>query len=536
MKHLSSNIIRIFMGSIVAIMTITVSSADAQSAGDALRFSQREISVGARMTGMSTRGFAGIGDYSAMHSNPAGIGYISDSQFNISIRGNTVDDEFETGSGGLRLDNGMSTAEQSGLGNIAILYDVPVTQGSLVVGLGLSRVRDFTRELDFSGVNSTSTISSSFLPFDNEYRIDENGNLEELNDLPFAAFNAGIFEYYQDLHLQGEYPFLEAVVPGTSIEQLGVVTEAGGLYEATGAIAWQATREVMVGVSANLILGNYRFDYSLTERDIFNENTSEHYDVLLDDGSLLQGFDELGYEQQLRSDMVGLNFRTGISTTLGRAFRVGVTFESPTWTYIEESYGEQFVTRFDVGGELSYGELNDDIGSGVFEYSLRSPWRLGAGLQFSSGSFTLTAEGELVDWGQLKLSSDEGGDVFRETNRAIENTYEMVINAALGAEWKIGRFDIRGGVAVRPAPHESGLLEITASDALELGERIAVSLGLGFRFTDSVRMDLGLQTVRTEDYWHAYPSDAGGPRQDAQVQINETLTKDVAVLELTWKF
>ena len=141
-------------------------------------------------------------------------------------------------------------------------YDVPVTQGSLVVGLGLSRVRDFSRELDFSGVNSASTISSSFLPFDNEYRIDENGNLEELNDLPFAAFNAGIFEYYQDLYLQGEYPFFEAVVPGTSIEQLGVVTEAGGLYEATGAIAWQATREVMVGVSANLILGNYRFDYN----------------------------------------------------------------------------------------------------------------------------------------------------------------------------------------------------------------------------------------------------------------------------------
>ena len=73
MKQLSSNITRIFMGSIVAIMTITVSSASAQTAADALRFSQREISVGARMTGMSTRGFVGIGDYSAMHSNPAGL-------------------------------------------------------------------------------------------------------------------------------------------------------------------------------------------------------------------------------------------------------------------------------------------------------------------------------------------------------------------------------------------------------------------------------------------------------------------------------
>ena len=49
-------------------------------------------------------------------------------------------------------------------------------------------------------------------------------------------------------------------------------------------------------------------------------------------------------------------------------------------------------------------------------------------------------------------------------------------------------------------------------------------------------MDLGVQRVVTEDYWHAYPSDAGGPRQDAQVQIDESLTKEIAVLELTWKF
>ena len=534
MKQLSSNIIRIIMGSIVAIMTVTVSSASAQTAADALRFSQREISVGARMTGMSTRGFAGIGDYGAMHSNPAGIGYVRDSQFNISIRGSDIANDLHTD--GLRLDNNRSTVDRSGLGSISVLYDVPVTQGSLVGGLGVSRVRDFTRVLNFSGVNANSTISTSFLPFDNEYSIDEEGNLLELNDLPFAAFNAGVFEYYQDLYLQGEYPFYEAVVPGSAIEQLGDVTEGGSLYEATAAVAWEATKDMMVGVSANLILGHYSFDYRFTERDIFNENTGEHYDVLLDDGGLLQGFDELIYEQRLRSDMAGFNFRAGVSTKLGSAFRLGATFESPTWSYIEESYGEQFATRFDVGGELSYGERSDDVGNGYFEYSLRSPWRLGAGLQFHSGSLKLTAEGELVDWGKLKLSSDDGGDIFREANREIANTYEMAINVALGAEWEFGRFNIRGGVAARPAPYESNVLESAVSDTPEPGALTAASFGFGFRFTDRVRMDLGVQRVVTKDYWHAYPTDAGGPRQDAQVQIDESLTRDIAVLELTWKF
>ena len=68
---------RFFTGTITAtVMVIAVSPTIAQTADEVWGLNQRNMSVGARMTGMSIRGFAGFGDYSAMYGNPAGLGYV----------------------------------------------------------------------------------------------------------------------------------------------------------------------------------------------------------------------------------------------------------------------------------------------------------------------------------------------------------------------------------------------------------------------------------------------------------------------------
>ena len=73
-----------------------------------------------------------------------------------------------------------------------------VTQGAFVVGVGFNQVNSFERDLRFTGTNTNSTISTSFLPFDGEYTLDGNGNLDALNDLPFAAFNGGVIEFFPE--------------------------------------------------------------------------------------------------------------------------------------------------------------------------------------------------------------------------------------------------------------------------------------------------------------------------------------------------
>lgn len=524
-----------FAGTITAtVMMIAISPTIAQTADEVWGLNQRDMSVGARMTGMSIRGFAGFGDYSAMYGNPAGLGYIDGNKLVVSLRGSDVESSSEILANGFDLDRTSTSMENTGLGNLAFLYDVPVARGKLVGGLALSQTRDFSRGLNFVGENVESTISTSLLPFDNEYSINQDGSLGELADLPFAAFNGGIFEYYKELHEDGEYPFYSAVVPGTLVEQSVAVSESGEAYELNAALAWQATRDIMVGASVNVFIGDYRFDYNFTESDILNENTVDQYNVLLDDGTLLEGFNELDYQQRLSSDMAGVNLRVGMSGRLNDRFRFGVTLESPTWSYFEESYGEQFTTRFDLGGSVTYGDHADDVGNGFFEYSVRSPWRLGAGLRLDAGMFMLTGEGEIIDWRQLHLSSSEGGDVFSEVNRVIDSEYGIAVNYAFGIEVELSFVNLRWGMAFRSSPYKNPAA-VSPPEGRQLGDRLGVSFGAGIQLTDGIRLDLGLHSEEERDVWDLYPSDDAGPRQESRFEVDEMLTRRSAVLQLTVK-
>ncbi len=526
---------RSFAGTLTAtVMMIAVSSTVAQTADEVWRLNQRDMSVGARMTGMSIRGFAGFGDYSAMYGNPAGLGYVDGTKLVASLRGSTAESESEILASGFDLDRASTSTENTGLGNLAFLYNVPVARGKLVGGLALSQTRDFSRELNFVGENIESTISTSFLPFDSEYSINQDGDLGELADLSFAAFNGGIFEYYRELHEDGEYPFYSAVVPGTLVEQSALVSESGEAYELNAGAAWQASKDIMVGASLNIFIGDYQFNYRFIESDILNENTVDQYNVLLDSGTLLEGFSELDYQQRLSSDMTGVNFRVGMSGTLNDdRFRFGVTLESPTWSYFEESYGEQFTTQFDLGGSITYGDQPDDVGNGFFEYSTRSPWRLGAGLRWDGGIFMLTGEGELIDWSQLSLSSDEGGDVFREINRVIDNEYGIALNYAFGVAFNLSFVDLRWGMAWRPSPYKDPPVVDSSSNDRKVGDRLGISFGAGIQLTDGIRLDLGLHSEEERDVWDFYPSDNTGPRQDSRFELDEMLTRRMAVLQLT---
>ncbi len=520
---------------VILLMAMIAPSISAQTADEVWSLSQRDFAVGARMMGMSTRGYAGFGDFSALNSNPAGLGYVNRTHLNVSLRRSSFSSNIdEVQADGFGLDRELSSVDNSGLGNLALVYHVPVEQGKLVTGLSISNVRSFLRRLDFRGENNQSTISTSFLPFDTEYSVDQNGDLAELEEFPFAAFNGGGIEYYRELYDQGEFPFFQAVLPGTLIGQSGLVTESGDAYELSGGIAWQATKEIMTGASINIVFGDYQFDYSFTEIDIANENTPDLYDVLLDDGTLLQGLDELIYQQRLRTEKVGINLRGGMSAQLSHDFRVGLSLESPTWTSIEESYGTQFTTRFDLGGEAIYGDRSDHVGNGVFEYSLRSPWKLGIGMRYNINRFLLTIEGELIDWTQLRLNSSEGNEIFRDVNGTIEEEFRFVVNFAFGTEVKLNRFNARAGVAVKPTAYkESGSSQSFGDEDSSLAERAAIAIGGGVQITDAIRLDLGLHLEGERDIWSVHPNDAGGSRQDDLFEINESLSRGILLVQLS---
>ncbi len=519
---------------VLALAGTLVPEASAQTAEDALRFTERSPATGARMIGMAGAGIAGLADYSALFSNPAGLGYFRKSSVSGALNAVYATDASFSRTPGFSPVGLDEDASATNIGNLAYVYRAPTRRGSFVMAAAFNQVNSFERDLRFEGDNGASSISTSFLPFDDEYGLDANGNLDFLADLPFAAFNGGVIEFFPELQDRGEYPFLEAVAPGTTILQRGTVIEQGRMNEVSFGGAVEASRGVMVGLSANFAFGSYEFLSLFEEDDVRNENGPDDYSVLLDDGQLLEGFRALEYRQHLNSDLLGVNLRLGLSSDVASNVRLGLTLETPTYYTINEDFGAEYTTFFDVGRSLSYGGSASDVGSGEFEYQIITPWRVGLGVGFHAANVTASADLEYVDWSQLELDADSDRAFFIDLNRAIEQDYEPVLNTRFGVEYSLGDLLLRGGFAYRPDP-----LDVAArrSDGATLDRaKTFFSAGLGYRFQNQFQVDFGWMQGRFDNAYLAYPEDSLGPRQDDVLLIDEEVVQNQFVVGVSFFF
>ncbi len=506
-------------------------AARAQVADDALRFSERLPATGARMTALGGAGIGGFADYTMLFTNPAGLGYFEASQAAgtlglLRARDEAVYEVPQVFSAG----QDQSVSDYGG--NFALVYSFPTSRGSLVFGAGLNQVNTFERELGFGATNSANSITTSFLPFDDEYAVGDDGvffpdNIAS-NRLPFIAFEAGAIEFFEGDFDAGEYPFEQAVLPGTSVGQSGRVTEEGRMSEANFGGAVEASKGLMLGLSANVVFGTYRFENFIEEDD---QGQNADY-VVIRNGVEYAGLRAVQFRSGFESDLVGGNLRAGLSAALTPGLRAGLTVETPTFYRVEETYTLASITTFfSQGGTLSYGDQPGDVGRSAYEYRVRTPWRLGGGLVLNAATLTggaadltLALDAEFVDWTQLEINSDF--DDFSDTNRAIRDDYDAVVNTRLGAELMLGGVALRGGFAYQPDPR---------SDEISGGvdrSKTYLSAGLGYAFDERVMINLGYAQQRFEDRYVPYadPDIANPPI------ANEDVRRNFFLLGLTYSF
>ncbi|NBC17950.1 MAG: hypothetical protein GVY18_11630 [Bacteroidetes bacterium] len=529
--------LRLFALLLVAALVLPP-QAEAQTARDAFRFSERLPATGARMIGLGGASIGGIADPSALFTNPAGLGYATSSMVSGALNTFGVSDEafYDVPGFSSSFDSDVTATT---LGNLGYVYKAPTRRGSLVIGAAYNQTNTFERDLRFQGNNGQSTITTSFLPFDNEFSIDADGGVTISSDLAFAGFVAGAVEYFPEFldDDPNAYPFLEAVEPGTTIEQRGTVIEEGRMNEFNVGGAWEASPGVMLGLSANLAFGSYDLLNVFEEADVFGENGPAQYSVLLDDGSLLEGFDFFEYRQTLETDLVGINLRAGLAGQVTPNVRVGASVETPTYYAVDEVFSTRLETFFDRGGSLSYGDdPSDSFGNGEFEYEIRSPWRLGAGATFTAANLTFLADAEFVDWGQLELDADDPF-VFADVNEQIQEDYEAVINARVGAEYRIEGVALRAGFAYRPDPLAEAARPVM-NDGTELDRtKTFFSAGIGYRFNQQFQVDVGWMQSRFDDVYEAYPdiSIPGFVSQESLL-VDEEIVRNQFVLGVRYFF
>ncbi|MCB0719479.1 MAG: hypothetical protein KDD65_13610 [Bacteroidetes bacterium] len=492
-----------------------VQCAQAQTIEDALRFTGRQPLTGVRSLGMGGAGVAGIADYSAMYTNPAGLAYFSRSSFSGSLSFfSTVDDGVFTGPSTNQLENRINDTQ---IGHLAYIHRVPTVRGSLVFAAGINQVESFSRELYYSGTNDANSVTDFFMPLPGEFSVETNNGPDGISgtaddefipdftrDLSYIAFQLYAIDLDVAAYEAGDaVPFFPAVTTG-AVEQTGTVRETGSMHEINVGMAVEAAPRVMVGASLNIPVGMWELDRFMTEEDVNNDNDGT--------GSTVD-IQSVDWDQTVKSELVGINLRAGVSVATSAGFRVGASLETPTYYAITEEYSTTMTTVFDDGYSDTYGDsFGEDAGSGSYDYALITPWRVSVGVGYSKQNLRAMIDAELVDWSQLEFDSESFS--FAEENRFMSRSLEDVMNVRAGLEYDLGPVTLRGGIAMLSDPRKASY------SRLEDGEdrsRAFVGAGLSYRASRQFVFDLGWSGEQFQDEFVTYGV-TGAPvvREDVQ--------------------
>ncbi|HTP80209.1 MAG TPA: outer membrane protein transport protein [Bacteroidota bacterium] len=405
------------------------STAVAQYAEDALRFSQFGLGVSARSLGMGNATIGVANDFSALFTNPAGLAQQRSYEFSIGLSGFDYGDNATFFGNQMKSDNSSTT-----LNNLGVVYPIPTSRGALTFAFGFGRIADYTTGVSFSGFNPTSSIVSSMTPTTNLNSLSyaDQQNVFD-NNMPYQLFLADFDSVSGKL-----VPLVR-----DSVQQSATVLESGGVNYYSFGGAMDISRSLSIGVGLNIVSGSYSYDRQYAETDPLNVHNVYIPGVTTD-------LNQFSYESTIKSNLNGFNALFGILYRKQGLMKLGLTVRTPTVYSISEDFTDAGTSSFDNGDTYSISY------PGTTSYRIITPYVLSGGASFQVFDWLMLAgDAEYTDWTQLQFDSDNPDLV--DENREIKQIFRATTNLRGGAEitlWDLG-LQLRGGLIWNPSPYQA---------------------------------------------------------------------------------
>lgn len=459
-------------------MVATVGTTYAQYGSDGLRFSQSNYGSTARFKGMGNAQIGVGGDMSSLGGNPAGLGLFTRSEFAFTPEFNqsSVDGSF--------LGTNMKTDKSRlNINQIGAVFYAPSTRMkgqdaqkgvvSTVFGLGYTRNNDYAMESNFGGVNNNNSIRSFFAELANRYK-DPSDNSIATNSLEGMAYDS----YLINFNTPGNANSYTAD-PFSQNNQLKNEIRSGSVSEFNFAGAINISNQVYIGANIGLVSLRYTSDSEFTETGSLNP-----YDQ--NDGFTGAENYALSYLQNQETRGSGVNGRLGIIFRPVSAFRIGATFQTPTWFTIDDTYSEV------VNNKLSNDVFTNQRMVYEFTYNLRTPLKGSLGASYViGGQGIISADVDFIDYSSIRFSNNGSNNEMNSiigSNNTVRNNYTSAINYRVGGEYKIDAISLRAGYGLNGSPYKN--------DDDNLFDTKMYSGGLGYRI-NNYYLDLAYQRVET---------------------------------------
>lgn len=427
---------------------LTPAILSAQGAGDVLKYSFYPNYGTARNMAVSNSMQALGGDFSAINSNPGGIGIFRTSEFSItpSLKFNrTKASHYGSNtikpSSKLNIDHAgyLSTSKRGN--SFGVLF--------ASIGFGYNRIADFNNEYEISGPVTQSSwldvlyqdlIKSNLTPS----QINESAGLRTETYLAWQTF------LLDTINGTGKYFHSNEGREGT---QTRSVKTTGGINSYYISYGQNINNRLYWGVIGEMVTLNY--NEVLTYKEVMPEKRQ------------VTDLQEFTYIQNLKTTGTGFKLKLGAIYRVNDIVRMGLAYHSPTSFTVNDAWDQTLSSKID---NLNPSTASSPEQGYANRYSLYTPSRLNASLAFIIGKRGfISSSVEYTDYSSSKLSSRTTGGNFDDANNTIKRIYQGGYTFNVGGEYRINHFALRTGYSHKTDPYTNSSGNSSPQHSFSLG-------------------------------------------------------------------
>lgn len=495
---------------VFAALTFSISSTiQAQEPIDAIRYSWLTSQGTARAQAIGGATTALGGDITSLYSNPAGLGLYKTGEFVLTPGLNFANNKSD-----YRGSSATDSRSSFNFGPIGLVYGIPSRSNSkwknMTIGLGLSRTANFNNRIYVDGENNQSSYSEKYI--DQIYNDGRQGRGDVgyvESNYPYGAslaYQTFLIDTITKAGNQFEYFSSASDILATGLRQQQMIRTKGGITDFNIGLAGNYNDVFYIGGSISINNLSFTRTTTFTESDL-TSNPDNYFNY----------FTATDY---LKTEGVGASVKLGIMVKPVDALRVGLSFHSPSWYSMNDTYTSDITTDTETYQGVhtrSSTEFNEGY-AGEYTYRYRTPMRTALGLAYMFGTTGdvkaqngfITADIEYVNYKQNSFNTQNSGDAsdkdyFSQLNGAIDNSFKNVVNMRIGGELKFETFMVRAGFGYYGNPYTNDYFDNRAQD-VTTGSRMNITGGLGWR-NKGMFIDLAYVHQIVKDAYYPYRLD-----------------------------
>ena len=495
----------------------------AQSELDISKFVIPDIVGTARYMSMGGAMGAVGGDASAIKDNPAGLGIYRSSEM----------------TGTLNILRQNTDANWYGVNSANNLYKLGTNNFSLVISSATQRsksgktsglqnsnfsfsfqkLKDFNRQLNIHGGSSSSSMTDYMAYFTQgipETDLQSTDSYEPFDNTYIPWLSVLAYEGYL-INPSANNKWVSFLSDGERVTPSYYLTESGSINEYSFSWAGNFSNQFYLGVTANI-------------QSIYYNATTNYNEAFGQGGSM-------NLNNTIKSSGNGFNLNIGAILRPIDAFRMGISFQTPTVFSISEDYTS--LLNFDTE-QRGYVRTPNGYNS----YKFQAPLQFTASVAYLFGKNGLiSAEYDYIDVKTSKLMDNNNSFYnFMEENEGMNMAYNSASTIKLGAEYRLtDNFSLRGGYAfmdkVNPDNAQKFMKDNTIRTDTEYflhNSTQYITGGFGYR-EESWFLDFAYMNKLNKEKFHPYNSNnlaefvQGSP-------ANVSTTNNNFVITLGFKF